>query len=137
MKGSNFFALLLACWISTVPAANFTVSDIRLEGLKQVAPGIVFRNFPVSRGDQVDDQRLNGATRDLFETGYFDDVQLLRDDGDVLVVRLVERPSVSLIRIEGNDLIKEEQLRDALKRGGIEEGDIFRRSSLDQIRLEL
>jgi len=54
-----------------------------------------------------------------------------------LVLRLVERPSVSLIRIEGNDLIKEEQLREALKSGGVEEGDIFRRSALDQIRLEL
>lgn len=137
MKSLNIVAAVLALWVGVVQAANFTVSDIRIEGLQQVEPGIVFRNFPISRGNQVDDQRLNDATRDLFETGYFDDVQLLRDEGDVLVLRLVERPSVSLIRIEGNDLIKEEQLRDALKNGGVEEGDIFRRASLDQIRLEL
>ncbi|NVK00069.1 MAG: outer membrane protein assembly factor BamA, partial [Oceanospirillaceae bacterium] len=137
MKGLKIVAVVLGLWASLAQAADFTVSDIRIEGLQQVDPAIVFRNFPISRGNQVDDQRLNDATRDLFETGYFDDVQLLRDDGEVLVLRLVERPSVSLIRIEGNDLIKEEQLRDALKRAGLDEGEIFRRSSLDQIRLEL
>ena len=137
MKGLKIVAVVLGLWASLAQAADLTVSDIRIEGLQQVDPAIVFRNFPISRGNQVDDQRLNDATRDLFETGYFDDVQLLRDDGEVLVLRLVERPSVSLIRIEGNDLIKEEQLRDALKRAGLDEGEIFRRSSLDQIRLEL
>jgi len=137
MKGLNIVAVVLGLFVGMVQAANFTVSDIRIEGLQQVEPGIVFRNFPISRGNQVDDQRLTDATRDLFATGYFDDVQLLQDEGDVLVLRLVERPSVSLIRIEGNDLIKEEQLREALKSGGVEEGDIFRRSALDQIRLEL
>src|SRR6056300_1237724 len=137
MKGLKIVAVVLGLWASLAQAVDFTVSDIRIEGLQQVDPSIVFRNFPISRGNQVDDQRLNDATRDLFETGYFDDVQLLRDEGEVLVLRLVERPSVSLIRIEGNDLIKEEQLRDALKRAGLDEGEIFRRSSLDQIRLEL
>jgi outer membrane protein insertion porin family len=129
----SFAALLLS---TSVQAADFAVDDIRIEGLQQVEPGIVFRNFPILRGDQVDDRRLNEATKDLFDSGYFDDVELLRD-GDVLVVRVKERPSVALITLDGNNMIKEEQLRDALKRAGLDEGEIYRRSALDQIRLEL
>jgi len=137
MKGLNIVALALSLVVAGLAqAANFTVSDIRIEGLQQVEPGIVFRNFPISRGNQVDDQRLNDATRDLFATGYFDDVEILRDE-DVLVLRLTERPAVSLIRIDGEKLIKEEQLRDALRRAGLDEGEIFRRSALELVRLEL
>ena len=136
MKRSLFLSLAALLLSTSVNAADFAVDDIRIEGLQQVEPGIVFRNFPILRGDQVDDRRLNEATKDLFDSGYFDDVELLRD-GDVLVVRVKERPSIALIRLEGNDLIKEEQLRAALKRSGLDEGSIFKRSALDQIRLEL
>lgn len=136
MKGLVVVALAASLWSSVLHAVDFTVSDIRVEGLEQVEPGVVFRNFPINRGDLISQQRLNDATRDLFESGYFDDVELLRD-GDVLVVKVEERPSVALIRIDGNDLIEEDALRAALSQSGLEEGDIFRRSALDQIRLEL
>ena len=136
MKRSLFLSLAALLLSTSVQAADFAVDDIRIEGLQQVEPGIVFRNFPILRGDQVDDRRLNEATKDLFDSGYFDDVELLRD-GDVLVVRVKERPSVALITLDGNNMIKEEQLRDALKRAGLDEGEIYRRSALDQIRLEL
>ena len=136
MKRSLLLSLAALLLSTSVQAADFAVDDIRIEGLQQVEPGIVFRNFPILRGDQVDDRRLNEATKDLFDSGYFDDVELLRD-GDVLVVRVKERPSVALITLDGNNMIKEEQLRDALKRAGLDEGEIYRRSALDQIRLEL
>ena len=136
MKGLVVVALAASLWSSVLHAVDFTVADIRVEGLEQVEPGVVFRNFPINRGDLISQQRLNDATRDLFESGYFDDVELLRD-GDVLVVRVEERPSVALIRLDGNDLIEEDALRAALSQSGLEEGDIFRRSALDQIRLEL
>ncbi len=117
-------------------ASDFAVDDIRIEGLQQVDPAIVFRNFPINRGDQVDQRALNEATKDLFESGYFDDVELLKDQG-VLIVRVKERPSVALIRLEGNDMLKDEQLMGALEQAGVQEGDIFRRAALDKIRLEL
>lgn len=136
MKRSILLSLAALLFSLQAFASEFAVDDIRIEGLQQVEPGIVFRNFPITRGDKVDERRLNEATRDLFESGYFDDVELLRDD-NVLVVRLKERPSVALIRLEGNDLINEDQLRGALRQAGLDEGEVFRRSALDKIRIEL
>ncbi len=131
------FLITLFWGLQATASLSFTVSDIRIEGLQQVSPGVVFRNFPISTGDQISQGELTAATRELFRSGFFEDVQLLRDEGDVLVVRVRERPSVALIRIDGNKAIKEEQLREGLRQAGLQEGDVFRRAALDQISLEL
>lgn len=128
----------LICWGSLAHAAitPFTVSDIRLEGLQRIEPGNVFRNFPIATGDLITQYDLTRASRQLFSSGYFDDVELLRD-GDVLVLRLKERPSVSLIRLEGNKVLKEKDLLDGLKQSGLQEGEVFKRATLDRIQLDL
>ncbi len=131
-----FFVSML--WMAQAQAAAlpFEVNDIRLEGLQRVEPGIVFRNFPVTAGDQLTRSQLSDAVRQLFKSGYFADVEADRD-GDVLVLKLQERPSVALINIDGNDVIKEEDLLNGLKQSGLQEGDVFRRAALDQISLDL
>jgi len=131
-----FFVSML--WMAQAQAAAlpFEVNDIRLEGLQRVEPGVVFRNFPVTAGDQLSRQQLSDAVRNLFRSGYFADVQAERD-GDVLVLKLQERPSVALINIDGNDVIKEEDLLNGLQQSGLQEGDVFRRAALDQISLDL
>ncbi|WP_027854654.1 outer membrane protein assembly factor BamA [Marinobacterium litorale] len=120
-------------WAAEFP---FVVSDIRLEGLQRVEPQVVFRYFPVNVGDRLTQARLSDASRELFASGYFDDMDILRED-DQLILRLHERPSLALIRIDGNDVIKEEDLRRGLEQSGVQEGDVFRRSAVDQIRLDL
>lgn len=138
MKRGIGFLVALFFWVSIAQAntSSFTVDDIRIEGLQRVSPGIVFRNFPVTAGDQVNSSSLANATRKLFKSGYFDDIQLVRD-GEVLVLKLQERPSVSLIKLEGNKVLESEALLAGLKQSGLQEGDVFKRSSLEQIKLDL
>lgn len=129
-----FLCLLL---IHTVNAdSSFVVKDIRLKGLKQVSPGLVFRNFPINVGDRVGSNQLTKATRKLFDSGYFDDISLAREQ-DTLVINLKERPAISLIRISGNKILKKEALLDGLKQSGLQEGDIFKKATLDKIKQDL
>jgi len=132
--------LLSVLWFSLISfslhAAPFVVEDIRLEGLQRVSAGTVFAAFPVSTGDSVDDVRLAEATRALFREGLFDDISLYRD-GDVLVLRLVELPTITAIDIEGNKAIQTEALMDGLKQSGLAEGYVFKRATLERISLEL
>src|SRR5438105_3740709 len=79
----------------------FTVHDIRIEGLTRISAGTVFANLPVEKGDRVDAERAAAAIRALFKTGFFSDVQIDRQ-GDILVVKVVERPAISKITITGN-----------------------------------
>ncbi|MFW1676664.1 outer membrane protein assembly factor BamA [Pontibacter sp. JAM-7] len=137
MKRGIGLLISLLLWASLAQANTaFTIQDIRLEGLQRVSPGIVFRNFPLGTGDQATSRNLADATRKLFASGYFDDVDVLRD-GDVLILKLVERPSISRINLEGNSVLKDEDLLNGLKQTGLQEGDVLKRSTLEQIRQDL
>ena len=107
MKRLLLTAVLSALMIAEVHAESFTISDIRVNGLQRVSAGSVFGALPLNVGDQADDRRLVDSTRSLFKTGFFQDIQLNRD-GNVLIINVVERPSVSSIEIEGNKAISTE-----------------------------
>lgn len=115
---------------------SFIVSDIRVEGLQRISADTVFAALPINVGDTIDDQVLAISARNLFRSGNFDDIQL-GVDGDVLVIQVQERPSISEINIDGNKAIKTEDLLDGLKNSGLAEGQVFKRSTLEGMRMEL
>ena len=133
---SIFFALALVLMAPLASAETFIIADIRVEGLQRVSAGTVFAALPVAVGDVVDDQIMREAARSLFATGNFDDIHIGRD-GNVLVVVVVERPSISEINIEGNKAIETEALLEGLKGAGLAVGQVFQRSTLEGMQLEL
>ncbi|MFF7710563.1 outer membrane protein assembly factor BamA [Pseudomonas sp. NPDC007930] len=133
LKLALYSAVLLA---SAARAESFTISDIRVNGLQRVSAGSVFGALPMNVGDTVDDARLVDSTRALFKTGFFQDIQLGRD-GNVLVINVVERPSIASIEIEGNKAIATDDLLKGLRQSGLSEGEIFQRATLEGVRNEL
>ncbi len=129
LLGTLLFAVRLA-------ADSFTIEDIRIEGLQRISAGSVFSILPLNIGDSSDPEGLRNTARSLFASGNFNDVKLLRD-GDVLVIQVVERPSISEINLEGNKAIESEALLDGLKSSGLSEGQVLKRSTLEGMRLEL
>ena len=125
--------VLIAPWVA---ADSFVISDIRVEGLQRISAGTVFAALPVGVGDVVDEPMIRAATRSLFATGNFDDINI-GQDGNVLVIIVTERPSISEINIEGNKAIETEALLDGLKGAGLSVGQVFRRSTLEGMQLEL
>jgi len=133
------FTLLSICLLlasAFAQAASFTVEDLRVDGLQRVSAGSVFSAFPINIGDEVDDRDLAKASRSLFRTGYFNDIQILRD-GNILVINVVELPTITEIEIDGNSAIETEQLKDGLKQAGLAEGYVFKRSTMERLELEL
>jgi outer membrane protein insertion porin family len=115
---------------------SFIVSDIRIEGLEKIPQGTLLNYLPVIQGDPLDDKQVVFAIKELYKTGFFADVQLFRD-GDVLVVRVKERPSITEITFDGNSDIDDETLEDAMKGVGLAKGRIFNRSLLEKLTQEL
>jgi len=131
------FGLLFGLWAYPLFAAErFVIEDIRVQGLRRLSPGTVFNALPVKIGDEFDEGRSGDAIRALFKTGLFRDVRIERD-GDVLIVIVSERETLSQISITGNKDIKTEDLLTALKPIGFAEGEVFDRSVLDRVEQEL
>ena len=114
----------------------FSISDIRVEGLQRISPGAVFSALPVGVGDIANTPVIRAAIKNLFATGNFDDISI-SSDGNVLVISVVERPSISEIIIDGNKAIETGPLLDGLKSAGLSIGSVFQRSTLEGMQLEL
>jgi outer membrane protein insertion porin family len=112
--------------------AEFTVSDIRVEGLARVSEGTVYNYLPVNIGDTLNARRVREAIRALYNTGFFRDVQLRRE-GNTLVVVVLERPSIESFDITGNKDIKTEDLQKMLRQAGLTAGKTFDRSVMDEV----
>ena len=132
----SLLSLLIGSMAYASGANAFVVSDIRIDGLQRVSAGTVFNSLPIEVGDDVESVQVSSAAKALFRTGYFKDIQMGRD-GDVLIVSVVERPSISEIVIKGNKAIKSEDLKKGLGQSGLSEGEIFQQATLEAIRLEL
>jgi len=117
-------------------AQAFTIERIELRGLDRIAEGTVLNYLPLSAGDEVTPTTSANAIEALFDTGFFDDVQLLAE-GDTLIVEVRERPAIAQIEFTGNDSIDGDRLRDGLAGAGLGEGQSFDRSLLATIEREL
>jgi len=134
MNHIKSFIVLL--FFLSLPIHAFVVNDIRIEGIQRVSAGSVFNVLSFSIGDTVDKKEISDSIRELFKLGYFQDIQVGKD-GDVLVITVIERPTISEIKIEGNKSIKSEDLKKGLKQVGLAEEEIFQQVSLDSIQQEL
>jgi outer membrane protein insertion porin family len=112
--------------------ADFTVGDIKVEGLQRISEGTVFNYLPVNIGDRLNPQRLREALRALYATGFFRDVELRRD-GNTLLIAVLERPSLESVEIKGNKDIKTEDLQKSLRNVGLAAGKTFNRSTLEEV----
>jgi outer membrane protein insertion porin family len=101
---------------------EFVVADIKVEGLQRVALGAALTYMPVKIGDKLNQFRVAQLIRSLYGSTHFESIQVLRD-GETLIVKVKERPTISNIIFEGNDDIKDEQLNDSLKGSNVLVGE--------------
>ncbi|QYJ91227.1 outer membrane protein assembly factor BamA [Shewanella halotolerans] len=114
----------------------FEVTDIQVKGLQRVALGAALLNIPIKVGDRVDELRLQQAIKSLYSSTNFEHIEVSRD-GNVLVVTVKERPTISTVTFEGNKDIKDEQLQESLDGSGVKAGESLDRTMLSGIEKSL
>ena len=125
--------LSVSCWAR---ADSFVVDSIEVNGIKKITIGTVLSYLPVNVGELLDIERTPEIIRELYSTGFFEDIELFRRD-NVLIIEVVERPSIAEVNFEGNDDIEDESLEQALDQVGIAQGRIFNENNLEKVQLEL
>jgi outer membrane protein insertion porin family len=133
MKWLIPLALLVSSRVQAGDPADFIVGGIRVEGLQRISEGTVFNTLPINIGDRIGAQRVREALRALNDTGFFRDVELRRDESELVVV-VQERPSIRTFAVTGNKEIKTEDLVKSLRNVGLASGRILNRSTLEDTR---
>ena len=129
-------ACALALAATTVLAQGHVIKDIRLEGISRTEAGTVFSHLPIRVGDTYSPELGAESLRSLYASGMFQDVQLDMD-GNVLVVRVQERPTVANIHTTGISEFDAKGVEKSLRDVGLAEGFIFDRAVLDRAVQEL
>lgn len=133
---SKLAAALLGALAFAQGAAAFTISDIRVEGISRTEPGTVFSHLPFRAGDEYTAEKGTRAIHALYASGLFRDVTLTQD-GDVLVVHIVERPAVATIETSGIKAFDKDAVEKSLRDVGMAEGRIFDQAVLERADQEL
>jgi len=135
----RILTLILSCllWANAAfGAGSFIISDIRVEGLQRISEGTIYNYMPLSSGDELTPSNARSAIRELYRTGFFQDIRMDRE-GNILVITVRERPAIATVTLAGNKAIKEEELRRVLYDIGLSEGEVFDRLVLDRLKQEL
>src|SRR5579864_941553 len=118
MRGSALAALL---WFAVPGAASLlpslvparaeaqSVESISVVGNRRVEAETIRSYFKPGPNGALDAARIDDGLKALIETGLFQDVQIARPGGKV-VVTVVENPVIGRIAFEGNKKVKDEQL---------------------------
>jgi len=124
--------LSIASFAKAAPSSEFVVKDIRIEGLQRVALGAALTYLPVTVGDEMNSFRISQLIRSMYSSSHFENIQVFRD-GNTLLVRVSERPTISNIVFEDNDDIKDEQLQESLNDANILVGEPLDKTVLTSI----
>lgn len=114
------------------PFEPWVVRDFRVEGAQSILDGTIYNYLPINIGDTIDSQRIAEAIRALYETEFFQDVEVRRDE-DTLVIAVFERPTIAEFTFEGNKDFKDEDLEGMLSETGLAPGKMFDRSMLNEL----
>ncbi|MBQ8651077.1 MAG: outer membrane protein assembly factor BamA [Alphaproteobacteria bacterium] len=111
----NKTRLLLLASVSTIAACQSTIANaskitnILCNGCQRIDPETVKIYLPINIGDELDDSKLNAASKALHETGFFENVKL-EIKGNSLVVTVKEYPIINRISYEGNSKLSDKDI---------------------------
>ena len=90
--------------------AQGVVREIRVEGNRRVEPETVRSYLQFSVGQAYDAGKVDASLQALFATGLFADVSI-NQDGQAVVVNVVENPVINQVAFEGNSEVDTDTLK--------------------------
>ena len=97
MKKTTYLTLFLA----NLAFGATAIKSVNFDGLKQISPLVAQNISGLKIGDAITGYNTNKAITNLFNQGYFDDVYITENNGN-LIVHVKEKPIISKLDIEGD-----------------------------------
>lgn len=124
--------VFLALPLMASSSHSFIIRHIRITGLQGISQATVRNSLPIRVGQRYNDQKSIEILQALYQTGFFDDVNLGRD-GSTLVIRVVERATITRITFSGNKTLDIKKLQPVLASLRLQQGQTFDPSQLRQL----
>lgn len=103
------FALAVFAPSRDAAAQTYRFDSVAIEGNQRVDAGTVLTYAGISRGQTVSAGELNDAYQRILDSGLFETVRMV-PQGNRLLIKVTEFPTISRISFEGNRKIKDEDL---------------------------
>ena len=136
MKKIILIFLLSVSIILPIFAEDTTISDIKVQGLKRVDPGLVFDNIPFEVDTPINEANFSEAIQLLYKTGQFKNISIDLE-GSVVIIIVNEKPLVSTITFHGADAIQPDRIKEGMLQMNLGEGLIFSEPSLKKVKNEI
>ena len=132
-----FLLLLLFASISLPISAEETyISDIKVQGLKRVDPGLVFDNIPFEVDTPINEANFSEAIQLLYKTGQFKNISIDLE-GSVVVIIVNEKPIISTITFHGAEAIQPDKIKEGMLQMNLGEGLLFSEPQLKRVKNEI
>ncbi|WP_146588096.1 outer membrane protein assembly factor BamA [Puniceibacterium confluentis] len=106
-------SLAFAVGFTTLPhivlAQSYTFSSVQIQGNQRIEPGTILSYAGIGRGQAVSAAELNDAYQRILGSGLFETVEIV-PQGNALIIKVVEFPTINTISFEGNRRIGDEEL---------------------------
>jgi outer membrane protein insertion porin family len=113
VTGFVFGGAIFGAWLVMIPAGVVyaqSASSIAVEGNRRVEASTIRSYFKPDREGRIGPHEIDAAYKALISTGLFEDVRI-DSRGGRIVVTVFENAVINRIAFEGNDKIKDEQLK--------------------------
>ena len=119
-------AFLLNINVTNAQNTDDVISKVVIEGNERVEVETISSYLTISKGDKFDSDKLNKALKNLFTTGFFSDVKIIKND-TILIIKVIENPIVNRVYFEGNDEIEDDILESEVS---IKSRNLFTRTKI-------
>ncbi|MEZ5691848.1 MAG: outer membrane protein assembly factor BamA [Rickettsiales bacterium] len=102
------------------------ISSVKVDGNQRIEGRTIVSYLGIKSGDALTQQKIDESLKNLYATGFFSDIKLLKS-GSTLIVRVVENPIINQIAFEGNEHIETDDLK---KEMGLDSRSVYAQDKL-------
>ena len=106
----KYIAGLMICSALVSPVVAEELKDITVHGTRRIENETVMNYLNLEKGQDVGPAELDAATKALFATGLFSDVDIQMDKG-VAKITVAENPIIHTVYFEGNKALDDDILK--------------------------
>ena len=115
---------------------NLLISDIKVEGLQRIDPGLVFSNIPFELNDPIDEVNVSETIKLLYKTGQFKDISV-EQEGSKIIILVNEKPVISELNFSGVEAFQDDRLKTGLSQMNFAAGLVFDKTDLKKVEQEI